>query len=76
MRVLLVEDDRELAGYVRKGLEQEGYGVQLSFDGGCRAAGSRDNRLRHHCARRDAAVPGWFGGHKSVSDFRTFEHPS
>jgi hypothetical protein len=73
MRVLLVEDDRELAGYVRKGLEQEGYGVQVSLTG---AAGSRDNRLRHYGARRDAAVPGWFGGHKSVSDFRTFEHPS
>jgi DNA-binding response OmpR family regulator len=40
MRVLLVEDDRELAGYVRKGLEEEGYVVQLSFDGsaGLRAA--------------------------------------
>jgi DNA-binding response OmpR family regulator len=33
MRVLLVEDDRELAGYVRKGLEEEGYVVQVSFDG-------------------------------------------
>lgn len=40
MRVLLVEDDRELAGYVRKGLEEEGYVVQVSFDGsaGLRAA--------------------------------------
>lgn len=28
MRVLLVEDDRELAGYVRKGLEEEGSGLQ------------------------------------------------
>ncbi len=25
MRILLLEDDRELAGYVRKGLEEEGY---------------------------------------------------
>lgn len=33
MRILLVEDDRELAGYVRKGLEEEGYVVQVSFDG-------------------------------------------
>jgi DNA-binding response OmpR family regulator len=40
MRVLLVEDDRDLAGYVRKGLEEEGYVVQVSFDGsaGLRAA--------------------------------------
>jgi DNA-binding response OmpR family regulator len=33
MRVLLVEDDRELAGYVRKGLEEEGDGVRVSFKG-------------------------------------------
>ena len=40
MRVLLVEDDRDLAGYVRKGLEEEGYVVQACFDGsaGLRAA--------------------------------------
>jgi DNA-binding response OmpR family regulator len=40
MRILLVEDDRELAGYVRKGLEEEGYQVQACFDGsaGLRAA--------------------------------------
>jgi len=33
MRVLLVEDDRELADYVRKGLEEEGYVVDARFDG-------------------------------------------
>jgi DNA-binding response OmpR family regulator len=33
MRVLLVEDDRELAEYVRKGLEEEGYIVHACFDG-------------------------------------------
>jgi DNA-binding response OmpR family regulator len=33
MRVLLVEDDRELAEYVRKGLEEEGYVVDARFDG-------------------------------------------
>lgn len=33
MRILLVEDDRELVGYVRKGLEEEGYAVQACFDG-------------------------------------------
>jgi DNA-binding response OmpR family regulator len=34
MRILVVEDDRELAEYVRKGLEEEGYVVQVCFDGG------------------------------------------
>jgi DNA-binding response OmpR family regulator len=40
MRVLLVEDDRELADYVRRGLEEEGHSVQACFDGssGLRAA--------------------------------------
>jgi len=32
-RILLVEDDRELAEYVRKGLEEESYVVQACFDG-------------------------------------------
>jgi DNA-binding response OmpR family regulator len=33
MRILLLEGDRELAGYVRKGLEEEGYVGQACFDG-------------------------------------------
>ena len=33
MRVLLVEDDREVADYVRRGLEEEGYSPTVCFDG-------------------------------------------
>jgi DNA-binding response OmpR family regulator len=33
MRVLVVEDDREVADYVRRGLEEENYLVQVCFDG-------------------------------------------
>jgi two-component system response regulator MprA len=33
MRVLLVEDDRELADYVRRALEEEHYAVTACFDG-------------------------------------------
>jgi 4-carboxymuconolactone decarboxylase len=33
MRVLLVEDDRELADYVRRALEEEHYAVTVCFDG-------------------------------------------
>ncbi len=42
MRILLVEDDREVAGYVRLGLEEENYSVTVCFDGasGLRAAQS------------------------------------
>jgi DNA-binding response OmpR family regulator len=33
-KVLIVEDDKELAGIVRTGLEEEGLSVTLAFDGG------------------------------------------
>ena len=40
MRILLVDDDRELAEYIRKGLEEENHAVTVCFDGssGLRAA--------------------------------------
>jgi len=40
MRILVVEDDREVAGYVRRALEEEGNTVSACFDGraGLRAA--------------------------------------
>ena len=40
MRLLLVEDDRDVAEYIRKGLEEEGCTVKVCFDGssGLRAA--------------------------------------
>lgn len=34
MRVLLVEDDRELAGFIRRALEEQHYTVTTCFDGG------------------------------------------
>jgi DNA-binding response OmpR family regulator len=42
MRVLLVEDDREIADYIGRGLEEEGNAVTACFDGaaGLRAAQS------------------------------------
>jgi heavy metal response regulator len=33
MRILLVEDDTSLAGFIRKGLREEGYAVDLAQDG-------------------------------------------
>ena len=42
LRILLVEDDREIAGYIGRGLEEEGNRVTVCFDGaaGLRAAQS------------------------------------
>jgi heavy metal response regulator len=33
MRILLVEDDRKVASFIRRGLEEEGYAVDLAADG-------------------------------------------
>ena len=33
MRVLVVEDERKVAQFTKKGLEEEGYAVDLAFDG-------------------------------------------
>lgn len=33
MRILIVEDDHKIAGALKKGLEQESYAVDVSFDG-------------------------------------------
>jgi DNA-binding response OmpR family regulator len=34
MRVLVAEDERKIASYVKRGLEEEGYAVDLAFTGG------------------------------------------
>lgn len=33
MKILLIEDDRELAGYVVQGLSEEGHNVSMAYDG-------------------------------------------
>ena len=33
MRILLVEDDKKVASFIRKGLEEEGYAVDVAADG-------------------------------------------
>ncbi len=33
MRILVVEDEKKVAGFVRKGLEEEGYAVDVAIDG-------------------------------------------
>jgi DNA-binding response OmpR family regulator len=33
MRVLIVEDERTIAAYVKRGLEEQGYAVDLAYDG-------------------------------------------
>jgi two-component system copper resistance phosphate regulon response regulator CusR len=33
MRALVIEDDRQLAGLIQKGLSEEGYTVDVAYDG-------------------------------------------
>jgi len=33
MRILVVEDDRRIAGFLQKGLEESGYHVAVAHDG-------------------------------------------
>ena len=33
MRILIVEDEKKVANFVKKGLQEEGYAVDLTFDG-------------------------------------------
>ncbi|OGC49555.1 DNA-binding response regulator, partial [candidate division WWE3 bacterium RIFCSPHIGHO2_12_FULL_38_15] len=33
MKILVVEDEHKIAGAIKRGLEQEGYTVQISYDG-------------------------------------------
>jgi len=47
MRLLVVEDERKVAGFVKKGLEEEGYVVDVAFNGidGLHLAVERDYRV-------------------------------
>ena len=33
MRLLVVEDEKKVSGFIKKGLEEEGYAVDVAFDG-------------------------------------------
>jgi len=44
MRILLVEDDRKLADYVRRSLEEEHHAVTVCFDGGSGLAEARSEK--------------------------------
>ncbi|MCZ6540689.1 MAG: DNA-binding response regulator, partial [Nitrospinae bacterium] len=33
MRLLIVEDEKKVAGFIKKGLEEETYAVDVAYDG-------------------------------------------
>ncbi|HET9945757.1 MAG TPA: response regulator transcription factor [Actinomycetes bacterium] len=59
MRVLVVEDDRRLAGAVKRGLEGEGYAVDVAFDGSEGAWLARENA--YDALVLDVMLPGLTG---------------
>ena len=59
MRVLVVEDDRKVAGFIRTGLEQEGYAVDLLADG--RDAGEQARTVDYDAVVLDLMLPGRSG---------------
>src|SRR4051812_5013092 len=59
MRVLVVEDDRKVAGFIRTGLEQEGYAVDLLHDG--RDASEQARTVDYDAVVLDLMLPGRSG---------------
>lgn len=59
MRVLVVEDDLKVAGFIQKGLEQEGYAVDVLHDGD--EAGVQAQMVEYDCVVLDLMLPGRSG---------------
>jgi two-component system copper resistance phosphate regulon response regulator CusR len=59
MRILVVEDDRKVATFIRRGLEEEGYAVDVLHDG--TAAGEQAHCIEYDAAVLDLMLPGRSG---------------
>src|SRR5262245_66048594 len=59
MRVLVVEDDRKVASFIQKGLEEEGYAVDVLNDGD--DAGVQAQMIEYDCVVLDLMLPGRSG---------------
>ncbi|MEO7189583.1 MAG: response regulator transcription factor [Vicinamibacterales bacterium] len=59
MRVLVVEDDRKVAGFIQSGLEQEGYSVDVLHEGG--EAGAQALSVDYDAVVLDLMLPGRSG---------------
>jgi DNA-binding response OmpR family regulator len=59
MRVLVVEDDRKVAAFIQRGLEEEGYAVDVLHDG--IEAGDQARLIDYDAAVLDLMLPGGSG---------------
>lgn len=59
MRILVVEDDQKVARFMQKGLQEEGYAVDVLFDG--EEAGVQAQMIDYDCVVLDLMLPGRSG---------------
>ena len=59
MRILVVEDDRKVAAFIQRGLEEEGYAVDVLHDGA--EAGEQAHCIEYDAALLDLMLPGRSG---------------
>ena len=59
MRILLVEDDRKVADFIQRGLEQEGYAVDVLYEG--TVAGDQAAAIDYDAVVLDLMLPGRSG---------------
>ena len=59
MRILVVEDDRKVASFIQRGLEEEGYAVDVLHDGN--DAGDQAHQIGYDCVVLDLMLPGRSG---------------
>jgi DNA-binding response OmpR family regulator len=59
MRILVVEDDRKLAGFLQSGLEQEGHAVDLLYEGN--GSGEQARAIDYDAVVLDLMLPGRSG---------------
>ena len=59
MRILVVEDDRKVASFIQRGLEEEGHAVDVLYDGS--EAGDQARAIDYDCVILDLMLPGRSG---------------
>src|SRR5262245_42784663 len=59
MRILVVEDDRKVANFIQSGLSEEGYAVDVLYEGS--HAGDQANALDYDAVVLDLMLPGRSG---------------
>ena len=68
MRILVVEDDQRVASFIQRGLEEEGYAVDVLYEGD--GAAAQAATIDYDCVVLDLMLPGR-SGFQVLRDIRT-----